>query len=689
VLVRELFEPGGRLERALPGYEPRHGQQAMAEAVARTLREERVLLCEAGTGTGKTLAYLLPAVLSQKKVIVSTATRALQEQIALRDLPLVERVLGFPVRAAVMKGVANYVCRRRFSEFAASPEALRPAVSSAIATVSGWLEHSEVGDIAELVALREDAAVWREITASSETRIGAGCSFFDACFVTRMKREAEQAQIVVVNHHLFFADLALRGPHPGRILPDYDAVVFDEAHQLEDVMSAFFGVRVTHARIARLARDCERALERAGLADPLLDGGSALRSVDALRAADGAFWSELEFAAPAGESRVAVERDFWHGRVQGAWHELDAALEGLGALAASTRGRVGAQQLKRALPRGVDAGALREGLEVCERRAQELREQLLAIIDSGPGRVTWVDHGAHGRAVSSTPIDVSMLFKDRVLEQVPALVLTSATLSGGSSRGDEPEAEPSAFGFLRARLGIVPSAVAADELVLPSPFAFEQRALLYTPRDLPSPRARDFIDASAERIAELIAITGGGAFVLTTSLRSMRELHARLRVRLGREPLLQGAAPKSALIGAFRAAGDAVLVATASFWEGVDVPGSALRLVVLEKIPFAVPSDPVVRARSQALESEGKNPFMEYHVPAAAIALKQGFGRLIRSASDAGVVALLDERVHRRGYGKRLLSGLPPARRTDSLEAVRAFWNELSSGAAQAVAAAG
>jgi ATP-dependent DNA helicase DinG len=454
-------------------------------------------------------------------------------------------------------------------------------------------------------------------------------------------------------------------------------------------MSAFFGVRVTHARVERLARDTERALELAGTGDPMLDGGVALRSVEALRAADGRFWSRLEPAA-AGESRVAVERDFWQGPVQGAWHELDAALEGLSALSASTRGRLVEKQLKRSVPRGVDGGALRETLDVCARRAEEIREQLLAIVDSAPGRVTWIDHGPHGRAVSSTPIDVSLLFRDRVLEQVPAAVLTSATLSGGSSKRDEGAGEVSAFGFVRARLGVTSSAIAADELVIPSPFAFERRAVLYTPRDLPSPRARDFIDASAERIAELIAITGGGAFVLTTSLRSMRELHAKLRGRLpGREPLLQGSAPKSALIGAFRAAGDAVLVATASFWEGVDVPGRALRLVVLEKIPFAVPSDPVVRARSQAIDGEGGNSFMDYHVPAASIALKQGFGRLIRSSSDAGIVALLDERVHRRGYGKRLLSALPPARRTDSLDEVRAFWNEIALDAPAAVAKAG
>jgi ATP-dependent DNA helicase DinG len=672
----ELLGPGGRLERVLPGYESRRGQQSMAVAVERALREERVLLCEAGTGTGKTLAYLLPAALSGKKVVVSTATRALQEQIAQRDIPLIERALGVSVRASVMKGIANYVCRRRYAEFTTSDDAGRPTYSRALGAIASWVDRTEVGDVAELVALAEDDRIWREITSSSETRVGAGCTWFDRCFVTQMKREAELAQIVVVNHHLFFADLALRGPHPARILPDYDAVIFDEAHQLEDIMSDFFGVRVSHARIERLQRDAARALALAGLGDPLLGGGSAARSLDEMRAAEADFWRALAARTAGGDTRVTLERDVWHGAIEQSWHRLDAALEGLAALAESTRGRLSTQS-GRALPRGFDAGSVRDALDVCARRAEQLREQMLAIVDGAPGRVTWIDQGSGGVALSSTPIDVSAVFRDRVLESVSAVVLTSATLAGSpSSSGDGGGA--GAFGFLRARLGFSPTSVLADELVVASPFAFESRALLYTPRDLPSPRDQRFIEASAERIAELVEITGGGAFVLTTSLRSMRALHARLRERLRRHQLLlQGDAPKSALIGAFRAAGDAVLVATSSFWEGVDVPGRALRLVVLEKIPFAVPTDPLVRARTLAIESEGGNPFVDYHVPAAAIALKQGFGRLIRSATDAGVVALLDERLHRRGYGKRLLAALPPAKRSDSLEEVRAFWREI------------
>ena len=411
-------------------------------------------------------------------------------------------------------------------------------------------------------------------------------------------------------------------------------MIFDEAHQLEDIMSDFFGVRVSHARIERLARDADRTLGLAGLGDPLLGGVGSARAVEELRAAEAEFWRELAKSTAIGEARVTLERDVWQGAVESSWHRLDSALEGLGALAESTRGRLSGPP-GRTMPRGFDAGAIRDALDVCARRAEQLREHLLAIVDGAPGRVTWIDQGSHGRSLSSTPIDVSAVFRDRVLESVSAVILTSATLAGSAGRqSDSGIAGP--FGFLRTRLGFSATSVSADELIVLSPFAFERCAILYTPRDLPPPRDQAFIEASAERIAELVEITGGGAFVLTTSLRSMRALHARLRARLGEKSLLlQGDAPKSALIGAFRASGDAVLVATTSFWEGVDVPGRALRLVVLEKIPFAVPSDPLVRARAMAIETEGGNPFVDYHVPAAAIALKQGFGRLIRSSTDA------------------------------------------------------
>ncbi|HVJ21670.1 MAG TPA: ATP-dependent DNA helicase [Polyangiaceae bacterium] len=658
----ELLGPGGPLQSGLAGYEHRTGQLEMAVAVETALRDGQVLICEAGTGTGKTLAYLVPALFSGKKVVISTATRALQEQIFSKDLPLISRTLGFTPHAALMKGIGNYVCRRRHAEFRAGAEALRPEYSRALALLDDWTVETETGDLAELAGLREDDPIRAEIASSSDTRLGPACAYYDSCFVTRMKQEAEAASIVVVNHHLFFADLALRGPHPGRVLPDYDAVIFDEAHQLEDIATEFFGIRVSSSRIERLLRDAERAVRLGGTAGPLFGVGERL--ISAVQSAATELWRELGKIGRRDEPRITLERDVWAGPAQECWLDLDRSLDDLGALCRTERGRLSAAGGRQ---RGATA---EEMLEITERRAELVREQLAAIVAGGPGRVTWLELGPRGGSLSSSPVDLSHLLRERIFESVPAVVLTSATLTTKAS-GD--------FSYLRSRLGIDGKDIAVEELCVSSPFDFERQSLLYTPRDLPAPNSTAFTSAAADRIAELCAVTRGGCFVLTTSLRSMRALHALLRQRLPNlRLLLQGEGAKSALISAFRADGNAVLVATMSFWEGVDVPGQALRLVVLEKIPFAVPSDPVVLARSRVAEEQGKNPFMELYVPAAAITLKQGFGRLIRSRSDRGIVTLLDERVHRKGYGKLLLASLPKARRTEALDDVKRFWSEGS-----------
>jgi ATP-dependent DNA helicase DinG len=646
----------------------------MADAVERALAEERVVLCEAGTGTGKTLAYLVPALLSGKKVVVSTATRALQEQIFFKDLPLAQRILDAPVEVTLMKGLGNYLCRRRWEELQRSEDATRPGMAGAIRTVKAWVEETETGDLGELAALREDDPTRLAVASSSETRLGQSCQYFDSCFVTRMRREADAARLVVVNHHLFFADLALRGPHPGHVLPDYDAVIFDEAHQLEDIATEFFGLRVSEPRLARALDDAERALRLSGSLDALFSGRASGALDGARRAVKGLF-AALARAVPRGDGRVTLERDVWSGPAQGAWHELDAALESVEVAARSARERAASASASLRRP---GAPSLAEALDATERRMSDLREQLGAIVDGGSGRVTWLELGARGGVLGSSLVDLSWLLRQRVFETVPAVVLTSATLATRAPRGDDASpAEPGKgiFDYVRSRLGLAGDAVRVDELVVDSPFDFGEQALLYTPRDLPPPAASDFIDRAAARVADLVGIVGGGCFVLTTSLRSMRAFHQHLRRLLPKHRLLlQGEAPKATLLGAFRAAGDAVLVATMSFWEGVDVPGRALRLVVLEKVPFAVPSDPIVRARADVLEAEGKNPFMDFHVPAAAIALKQGFGRLIRTRQDVGVVALLDERVHKKGYGKLLLETLPPAARSVELADVERFW---------------
>jgi len=474
----------------------------------------------------------------------------------------------------------------------------------------------------------------------------------------------------VVNHHLFFADLALRGPHPARVIPDYDAVIFDEAHQLEDIATDFFGIRVSRARVERLLNDAARALTAAGAGDPLFDPKAP--ALEAARMSAEMLWAELGRRARGEEARFTLERDAWVGVLEQRYHALDNALEAVGACAEVAAGRL---SIAPGVARTRMGLAALEALKAIETRAESLREELAAIVSGAPGRITWFDQGGHGAALSSTPVDLSHVFRARIFETVPSVVLTSATLSTAPSKSD---ASASPFSFFRSRIGLVGDAVPVTEMVLDSPFDFAKNALLYTPKDLPSPGTDAFVQVGAERIAELIEITRGGCFVLTTSVRSMNALHQRLSNRMpNRRVFVQGAAPKAALISAFRAAGDAVLVATMSFWEGVDVPGRALRLVVLEKIPFLVPSDPVVQARSQELEKLGENPFMRLHVPAAAITLKQGFGRLIRTRDDAGVVALLDPRIHQKGYGGKLLASLPPAQRTTDLAEVRRFWEQV------------
>jgi ATP-dependent DNA helicase DinG len=661
-------------------YELRPGQLQMARAVQRALASGQVLLCEAGTGTGKTLAYLVAAILSRQKVVVSTATRALQDQIFSQDLPLIEGALGLEPRAALMKGLANYVCRRRYAEFAASPEAHTARFTSALAALERWLGRTETGDFSEIDELEESDPIFAEVAASSDTRVGAACPFYADCFITKMKRRADAARILVVNHHLFFADLVLRGPHPGKVIPDYDAAIFDEAHQLEDIATVFFGLQLSSGQLERVVSDAERALLRARAAGA---GGAqdSLRQLLAhVRSAAVAFWQQLRAEAPSEVGRVTLEREVWAGSPQQVWHVLDADLEALGASVQTAYLRLGAQSPS---PSERESRAsLRETLAVVERRTDQVRQQLCQIIEGAAGMVSWFEPAERRATLGCSAVDVSAVLRQQIFESIPSVVLTSATLATSYPDGGEGcpatlagELARSPFAFLRSRLGLTGADIAVTELVVPSPFDFERRALLYIPRDLPPPTSRGFVAAAIERVAELVELTRGGALVLATSLRSMRALANGLREQLlGYPVLVQGEAPKRTLLDELRRSGDAVLVATMGFWHGVDIPGPSLRLVVLEKIPFAVPTDPVVRARSLALEQSGQSAFMHLAVPAAAITLKQGFGRLIRTRADRGIVALFDERIHRRGYAGRILAALPPAARTTELEAVRRFW---------------
>jgi ATP-dependent DNA helicase DinG len=697
----DVLAPGGGLARTIPDYEDRAEQRAMSAAVARALDDERALIVEAGTGTGKTLAYLVPALASGKRVVVSTGTRALQDQIARHDVPLLRSMLARPFSAVVLKGVSNYACRRKLAELA-SRNVSRSAPDVSIDALVDWAAHSETGDRAEVEWLAESAPLWADATTTPDARIGARCPHFERCFVTQARRRADQAQLVLVNHHLYFADRALRASYPGaRILPEHDAVIFDEAHQLEDVATEHFGARISTHRLAELVRDAHIAL--ASL--PLWTGRAADDTIRTVERTGVALFAQLRAALVAcdlhgaHDGRVPLPAGlFDHPDRQAAWFKLDTALEDLARTADAesepppdlvpgtdlaaehrtgsdpddprdaTRGGVNGPALPgqrgRESPLSIDRelGA-RAQLAGLARRARALRDDLATIAEQRhKSHVYWGETRATGTFLTASPIDVADLVRRHILAAGPTPVLTSATLTAAGS-----------FDYTRRRLGLDD----ADELAVASPFDYARQAMLYVPRDLP-PVTDGFTAAAAARTRELLAITEGRAFLLFTSHRALREAAARL-AELPFPRLVQGDAPRAALIARFRATPNAVLLGTSSFWEGVDVPGDALSLVVIDKLPFAPHTDPLIAARMQAAAEAGEDPFAAIQLPAAAIALKQGFGRLIRRRDDRGIVAILDGRVVTRGYGRVFLDTLPPGLpRSSALEQVRRWWAATS-----------
>ena len=643
--ARDVLGADGPVARVREGYEHREGQLQMAALVEASLAHDGVALIEAGTGTGKTLAYLVPAILSGKKVIVSTGTKTLQDQIAERDAPLLAKALGEEVSLAVLKGLPSYLCRRRHAELKRSPESVTDrGLARSLPLIDRLVESSTTGELRELAALAEDDPIVQLVSSSSETRIGARCTYYDECFVTAARRRAEAARIVVVNHHLFFADLALRaearastGRVVATVLPDYDAVIFDEAHQLEDVCAQFFGASLALGSMESLARDAERALGSAGS----LDLGTE-RSISTLRVRASDFFDLLPRATF--QSRMPIRSDLGSPAAKGALYALDAALEAL-----SERCR----------------GLVHEGETIAQlaRRGDRARAAILAIDDLASGaRVGWVSREGRSATIGATPVDVSAIFRREVLGEHRAVVLTSATLTTGSH-----------FAFVRSRLGID---FEVDEAIVPSPFDWASQALLYLP-EMPDRRGAEFANAAREEVLALVTASKGGALVLCTSKASMNELGRALSRDLARTNIpvqTQGDRPRGVLLDWLRTHGNGVLVATQSFWEGVDVPGAALRLVIVDRLPFDVPSDPLVEARTRKLTELGRDAFMEYLVPSAALALKQGFGRLIRARSDRGVVAILDARIAERSYGERFLESLPPVPRTRARADVEAFF---------------
>jgi ATP-dependent DNA helicase DinG len=694
--MEEIFGPRGLIARAHPEYEYRPGQVQMAEAVLRAFEERRHLIVEAGTGTGKTLAYLVPAIAAAVsrggRVVVSTGTKNLQEQLMEKDIPFLQRVLPRKFTAAYMKGRSNYVCLHRVKRAETTPILEGLDDVDHFEEVRRWSRESETGDRAELTELPERLSFWRHIDARTEICTGQKCPDYDACYITRMRQRASDADIVIVNHHLFFADLALRGGDYGQVIPDYSAVIFDEAHQVEDVAAEYFGAQVSNYQLEEMLRDLQML--------PVTDSG-------------------LNRELTRVSSRVArFAEQFWLGFTREARAE-----EGRSALVPGTFARKTRTGEIEPTPLGQSYLSLDGALARMEttldvirdkppevenlvRRVREARFQMEFIVAGDDRRyVYWVERRGRGLFLRASPIDVSTLLQDKLFERVETVVLTSATLSSAGS-----------FDFIRRRLGLAaagasaanrrtaddglaaddgrtaddrraedyeddeevalssPAALKTDELVAQSGYNYEEQAVLYLPPRMPEPRSPQWIERAAEEIVELLHVSRGRAFVLSTSLSGMRALHERVAREVDFPCFVQGSASKAGLLEHFRATPGAVLFATSSFWQGVDVRGEQLSCVIIDKLPFAVPTDPVVAARQRFIEEQGRSSFYEYSVPQAVITLKQGLGRLIRSTTDRGLLAVLDPRLRTAAYGRLFLASLPPCRITSNLaEAARVF----------------
>jgi ATP-dependent DNA helicase DinG len=685
----QFFAPGGVLSRTHPAYEFRRGQLQMAEAVELALKEKRHLIVEAGTGTGKTLAYLMPVIRSGKRVIISTGTKNLQEQLFYKDVPFLEQALfggeasggekqiprfarndtegAGRLSVCYMKGRNNYLCRKKLYDLTDQPVLSGLDEIEQYRAMAAWEKTTQTGDRAELAELPEASMLWHKLDARADACLGQKCSQWERCFITEMRRKAMESDIIIVNHHLFFADLAIKlqaeGAADAGILPEAAAVIFDEAHEIEDVAGNYFGISVSNLRVEDLARDVEASLQHNRMLSASLSG-----ALGSLRERSQFFFSLL----PAGEGRFSFEtrREF----LEENGDEFLALNQALTRLAGELEG----------LPQKPE--------EVFNfvRRVQEIQMQLgFALEAEDRNTVFWIERrGGRGRANSprshrgaektqegsqglrnesgrqnvflqATPIDVGPILRECLWSKLECAVLTSATLAVGGG-----------FEYIRQRLGLEH----ARESVLPSHFDYESQALLYVPPDLPDPRTPQFGVMAAERIRKLLEITRGRAFVLFTSYAQMNDIYQRLLGVIEFPLLRQGDAPKSALLEEFRLTPNAVLFATSSFWQGVDVQGEQLSCVIIDRLPFAVPSDPVVAARVKAIDADGGNAFFQYQVPAAVITLKQGFGRLIRSLHDRGLLCLLDNRILKKQYGRVFVESLPNYKKTTEMRVVEEFF---------------
>ena len=628
----ELLGPEGPFVREIPGFAPRASQQAMAAAVEEAIADRQMLIAEAGTGTGKTFAYLVPALTSGKRIIISTGTKTLQDQLFHRDLPQVRSVLGARLSAALLKGRANYLCLHRLDQARHEGRFASRAQVSELQAMHAWSARTRSGDRAELAEVAEDSPLWPRVTSTTENCLGAECPMFNDCFVVKARRAAQEADVVVVNHHLLFADLAIKQEGFGEILPGAHAFILDEAHQIPELAGQFFSVSLSARQLGELAGDalteCGGVGGALAMLQPLIDALNL--AVKRVRLALDRF--------PAKGAMTQIEHDGEVDRELAALREALAALaEALGKHAERSRGLASVHER-------ADAHAARLA-EVCD--------------TAGRDAVHWYELSAHGFAFHATPLDLSQPLRELRAQSHAAWIFTSATLSVAGR-----------FEHFARQLGLSDPVT----LSLESPFEYSRQALAYLPQGLPDPAMPDYVERVLDAVLPVLEASRGRAFLLFTSHRALRRAAEILPQRISFPLFVQGTAPRHRLLTEFRASGNGVLLGAASFWEGVDVAGEALSVVVIDKLPFAAPDDPVLVARLDALREAGGNPFTDWQIPAAVIALKQGAGRLIRDVHDRGVLVLCDPRLTSRSYGKLFLASLPPLPRTRVLADVERFF---------------
>jgi len=637
--IASLLGPEGPLARTWPNYEYRSGQIEMAEKVSYAFEHDDIVLIEAGTGTGKTLAYLVPALLSGRKTIVSTGTKNLQEQIFDKDIPFIRRHLGRGFKAACLKGRENYLCLYRYKNFIREPSFFLAGEAVFLDALKRWAETTTVGDRAELTDLPDDFLPWPDLSAPGDRCLGSKCPDFKDCFLQKARRTAAAADLVVVNHHLFMADLAIRDQGHGEVIPSYEAVIFDEAHQLEEVATQYFGLSVSSWRLSEFKRDTERVLKQAKEMNPGLKKALTFLEHHSESLA-------LNFFGREGEFELWIEEDPVMDRLREFGAEVLAVLDNIAARLEAVKQD-------------------EEEIETLAFRARTISSELSFILEGRDSAyVYWAERRSAGVFLRASPIEVGLFFQEKLFAHGLPLVFTSATLATDRS-----------FSYFKERLGLLPE---VEGCVLDSPFDYNRQSLLYVPRHLPPPQNNRFLDSLAAEIGQLLNLSKGRAFVLFTSYRNLNYVAERLPKQLNWPCLIQGQAPRSALLDRFRRDTDSVLLATQSFWQGVDVPGESLSAVIIDKLPFSPPDKPLIKARMQKLREEGLDPFMSYQIPEAIITLKQGLGRLVRSRTDHGLLAVLDTRMVNRHYGKKFLRSLPPSPMTHDQTQIAEFFKGIS-----------